>query len=337
GANRGLSVALSDIIPNFAGQEFITGTGPGTQALVRVWDQSGNLLTSFKPFGQFSGGVFVATGDINNDGQNELIVSTGAGTTGRVKVFQYSGGGLQTLGRFDPFGPNYSGGVDIAVGDVTGDRASEIVVGQQSQGSQVKVFAITSSPSGGGSMFVPIRTFNPYGKNFTGGVSLAAANIDARRDTSGNPYEFNYAEIITGKASQEPRIKIFDAQLPTVTLRASYMAFDSSFGSGSAGVNVAAGSTDGRRGAEIYVASKSFSRIRIFDGESGIQLGEVFPFIGTSRMTNMAIGSTDDDFLDIYNVANLVVVRADGPYGQAPLVYPGQLNSPAGLNGSFFA
>jgi len=117
GPTRGLSIARGDVMPTVSGIEYITGTGPGRAALVRVWNaNSGNLLFALRPFGSFSGGVYVATGDVNNDGQMELIVSTAAGTTGEVQVYEFIGGGPRLLGDFMPFGPNYSGGVQITAG-----------------------------------------------------------------------------------------------------------------------------------------------------------------------------------------------------------------------------
>jgi hypothetical protein len=183
--------------------------------------------------------------------------------------------------------------------------------------------------------FVEIRTFFPFGTSYFGGVSVAAANVDTFNIPLADPSD--YADVIVGKASQEPRIAIFDVQQPTVTLRGTYLAFDTALPANRRGVNVAAGSTDGQRGAEIFVAIKGSSRVRVFSGATGLLLTEVFPFVANSRMTNLAVNQNDDDFFDIYGVADLIAVRADGPYQQVPLIYPGAVNSPAGLNGSRFA
>jgi hypothetical protein len=310
----------------------VTGTGPGVRALVRVWDLNGNLVSSFRPFGNFTGGVHLAIGNLDSDDDMELIVSTGAGTTGRVKVYEFGFGGFQARAAFVPFGPNYTGGVDIAAANVTGARSHEIIVGQQSQGSLVRVFADINAPSTP-PQFASIRSFSPFGTAFVGGVSVAAGNIDTNNIPLSDPSD--YAEVIVGKASLEPRIKAFDVQQPTPIQRGSFLAFDTSIPANRNGVNLAAGSTDGQRGAEIYVAIKGSSRIRFFT-PSGLMLGELFPFSTTgSRMTNLAINNSDDDFFDVYGPANLVVVRADGPNAQVPLVYPGATNSPAGNNGSF--
>ena len=81
-----------------------------------------------------------------------------------------------------------------------------------------------------------------------------------------------------------------------------------------------------------------FERGRIFDGNTSGLLGQVHPYPATySHTVNMVIADQDDDFLDIYSVSDLIVVAGDGPYAQRPLIYMGQSNSPAGLNGHRFA
>jgi len=332
GATTGLSIALGDVVPSSGANEYVTGTGPGRQALVRVWSGDGNvLLFSLNPFRQFSGGVNVAIGDINNDGLRELIVSTAAGTTGQVKVYNFNNGGIQRVAAFTPFGPNYSGGVDLAVGDVTGSRQQEIIVGMQSGGSSVKAFSYdaTNNPT-----FFQVRGFQAFGPSYTGGVAVASANTDITANSMGNPYNFNYSEVIVGKASAAPLIRIFDIQNPTPVLRTSYFAFDQTIASNRMGVNVAAGNTDGVRGAEIYVALKGGSTIKYFSGQTGVNLGQVRVFPNNfSKMVNMTIAQVDDDFLGTFSPADLSVVAADGKYEQVPFVYPGAAGSPAGNNG----
>jgi hypothetical protein len=151
----------------------------------------------------------------------------------------------------------------------------------------------------------------------------------------GDPYDYNYAEIVVGKASQEPRVSFFDAQQPTVVSRGTFLTFPTGSGQG---VNVVAGSTDAQRGAEIYVNLKGTARIRIFRGVA--LLGEINPtslfkpqaLPGTVHSVNMAIGRGDDDFFDIYNPSDLSVVWGDGPFNQVPVVYTGAFNKPAGFN-----
>jgi hypothetical protein len=168
GPTQGMSIAVGNVIPGVTSFEYVTGTGPGEQALVRVWDSQGNLKYSFNPFGSYSGGVYVALGDVNLDGKKEIICSTAGGTTGQVKIYEFANNQLQELGEFVPFGPAYVGGVQIAAGNVTGDRADEIICGLMQNGSTVKVFA--ADPASDAGSFFEIRKIRGFEVAYKGGV-----------------------------------------------------------------------------------------------------------------------------------------------------------------------
>src|SRR6478672_5484121 len=65
GATRGLSIAFADVMPGDFQNEYITGSGPNHKALVRIFNQQGDVERArFNPFPGFRGGVYVATGDV---------------------------------------------------------------------------------------------------------------------------------------------------------------------------------------------------------------------------------------------------------------------------------
>jgi len=349
GVNSGMSLAVGDIIPGDSKPEFITGTGPGRTDLVRIFDQSGNLKYQIQPFGNVSTGVYVAVGNVNGDDQLELICSTAPGTTGRVRVYEFTGLTLQPLADFTPFGPAYNGGVQIATGNVVNDRTQEIIVGMQSGGSVVKVFE--DQPTTGGATFFQIRRFEAFGPAYTGGVSVTSANLDAILNTPPTPNwpDAPYAEVIVGKSAQAPVIRIYDINQATATLRAKYFAFDPNVQANNVGVSVVAGSTDGNHGAEIYAVLRNTTTVRVFNGTTGVPIGDFnVPYpISFTRNLNLTILNADDDFIFSHQglppppvntvppfATNLYVVGSEGPYEQVPIVFPGVLFTPAGFNGS---
>lgn len=336
GATQGLSVAVGDVIPgtNFGPYQYVMGSGPGVKALVRVFDDQGAVKYQFNPFGEFKGGVFVAVGDVTGDGQKDIVVSTAAGTTGKVRVYSFVGNQLRMLSLLTPYGPNYVGGVQVTTGDVTGDATKEIIVGQQTNGSVVKVFGV--DPASGGTTYFQLRRFQAFEAGYKGGISIASANIDATENDPLDPYNYDYAEIMVGKAKDEPLLKIFDAQAPTVVTRAQYLTFDPDISKSTAGISVVAGDTDGNRGAEIYCSQLETTTVRVFDGETGIPRGDFeinYP-IGFGRRVNLAINDLADDIGGTFEVADAFSVAGAGPQIQVPVVFPGAANSPAGFNGS---
>ncbi len=133
GFTGGVRVAVADF--NRDGTpDVAVGTGPGSAPLVRVIDGiTGLELVSFQPFeASFTGGVFLAAGDLNGDGAPELIVSPDQGGGPRVRVFD--GGSIvlrAPVAMADFFGiddPNFRGGARVAAADVNGDLASDLVV-----------------------------------------------------------------------------------------------------------------------------------------------------------------------------------------------------------------
>ena len=105
--------------------------------VVSVYDAgTGQLTDRFQAFDlHYTGGVSIATGDVNGDGFTDVVCAT-RGPRGRVAVI--SGGDGAVLSLFRPYGGHPAAGIRIALGDLDGDGALEIVVARDS--SPVRVF-----------------------------------------------------------------------------------------------------------------------------------------------------------------------------------------------------
>lgn len=121
----GVNVAVGDVNADGKG-EIITGAGPGGGPHVRIFDRNGKLVNDgFFPYNaSFRGGVNVAAGDIDGDGDAEII--TGAGSSGgpHVKVFNGQG---RLVTEFFAFSAKSTAGVYVAAMDTDADRRAEIV------------------------------------------------------------------------------------------------------------------------------------------------------------------------------------------------------------------
>ena len=198
----GVRVAAGDLTGDGI-DEIIVASGPSIAGEVRVYSQSGDLLTSFLPYGStYVGGVQIAVGDIDGDGLLDIITVPSAGRA-EVKVFRnVLVVGAPTFDAANPyrdflaFPASFIGGAVVAVADMgstplvngpfgnTLDQKAEIVIGS-SAGMQatVKVFDVsgmaTSTPN---TVPAHVRSFTPFTTStriYKGGVSLSVARINA--------------------------------------------------------------------------------------------------------------------------------------------------------------
>jgi hypothetical protein len=124
----GVRVAMGDF--NSDGiQDTVVGTGPGIATEVRIIDGRTNLqLWTTLPFeSTFTGGVYVAAGDMNGDGIPDIAISPDEGGGPRVRLFD--GKTFEQINDF--FGiddPNFRGGARAALGDLNGDGWDDLLV-----------------------------------------------------------------------------------------------------------------------------------------------------------------------------------------------------------------
>jgi hypothetical protein len=254
----GVRVAVGDVTGDGV-PDIVTAPGPGGGPDIRVFDsRTGALEREFYAYSPlFTGGVFVAVGDVNGDGIGDIVTGADAGGTPEVKVF--SGATGAQLVDFLPFPATFTGGVRVAVGDVNGDGRADIITAAGPGGTPlVEVFSGVD-----GSL---IRSFYAFVPNFTGGVYIAAG------DTNGD----GTADIITGAgAGGTPFVQVFSGG--TGVVLQSFMAFDVHF---TGGVRVAAVDANGDGRADIVTAAGPGGEpdVIVRDGLSQAVLDSFFAF-----------------------------------------------------------
>jgi hypothetical protein len=84
--------------------------------------------------------VRVACNDLQGDGRYDIVAGMGPGKKPRVKVF--TGLDAQVIADFLAYGKNFTGGVYVATGNVTGTAFADLIVGRGAGGDPlVKVFS----------------------------------------------------------------------------------------------------------------------------------------------------------------------------------------------------
>ncbi len=198
----------------------VVAPGPGGGPHVRVMDVMGNVTTEFMAYDpSFTGGVNVAISQLQPGGLTAgyIVTAPGPGGGPHVKLFSPVG---SLANQFLAYDPSFRGGVSLAVGDFEGlnNGSIDIATGAGAGGAaHVRLWHSLGHPADTG----PFAEFLAYDPRFTGGVSVAASDLD------GN----GAVEVITGAGpGGGPHVEAFRAADQARLL--SFYAFDPAFTGG---------------------------------------------------------------------------------------------------------
>jgi sugar lactone lactonase YvrE len=221
----GVRVALGDIY-NTGIPDIITVPGPTGGPDVRIFDgTSGQRVFEFMAFDpHFTGGLFVTVADFNGDGYADIAIGADAGGGPQVKIFSGKGiasGSVQVLASFYAYSPYFNGGVRLASGDVNGDGTPDLIAAPgPGGGPDIRVFDRAHLNQANPHSDI-IREFMAYSPYFTGGVYLAAGDVNGDGKT----------DIITGAgAGGGPQVSVFSGL--DDSLLESFMAYSPYFNGG---------------------------------------------------------------------------------------------------------
>jgi uncharacterized protein GlcG (DUF336 family) len=319
---------------------FAVGAQPGAAPDVTLIDPATSAIVGrVRAFEDtFTGGVRAAVGDLNGDGNPDLVVGPGPGGGPRVVVIDGATG--TPAFSFMAYDSSFTGGVNVAVGDIDGDGKPEIVTGAGNGGGPlVRTFDVTTDPTTGHLTGATPRAggdFFGYEESFRGGVFVATGDINGD----------GADEIILGTGvGGGPRVRAVRGT-PDHTELLNTFAYEDSARNG---VFVAAGDVDGDGKAEIITGSGvgSGPRVRVlradgsevasffaFDpsGRGGVDVGTTDPTVGVPARIVALSNATGDTVVRLFDATGTQLGEVTVPFEPVvtPLVDPSQQTITAG-------
>ncbi len=207
---NGLTVTACDLEGDGT-TEIVTGTMFGGGPHVRIFDAFGIPLYDggfFAYSEAFRGGVNVACGDVDGDGNDDIV--TGAGLTGgpHIKVFSPNGAMKYEIFSGSAFEDT---GASVATGDLNGDGTEEIISGRMGKGDPTVVaFDFRNDHL---SFMIALQGFD----NYENGIAVSSGDVDGdNRDEIGvstNKHEHGLIKFYELTGATATIVKPFDDQL----------------------------------------------------------------------------------------------------------------------------
>ena len=196
----GVRVAVGDTNCD-AIPDIIVAAGPGGAPEVRVFNGVTGLpvegtLGSFLAYDSGSrAGVWVAAGDINQDGLTDIVTGPDNGG-GPPLVRVYSGHTGALHAEFNAYEGSFQGGVRVAVGDVSGDGVPDIITAPGA--GRVPIVNVFDGTDLTGAA---IESFLAFDESYRHGLYLAVGDVsgDGRADI-----------VASGGLGDERLVRVFD-------------------------------------------------------------------------------------------------------------------------------
>jgi hypothetical protein len=264
--------------------DLVVGAGPGGPPVVQEFDGvSGRELVrgfAFEP--TFTGGVFVAAGDLDGDGRAEIIATPDQGGGPNVVIFSpdttaTTVGTLGTPKAFFALGnPAFRGGARPAVGDVNGDGTPDLAVGAGFLGGPVveihdgKALAAGDFTTLIGGGFFAFD--GPDAETLRNGVFVAVGDINGD----------GFGDLVAGGGpGGGPRVLVLDGKMLSAgNYAAAYANPVANFFFGNpadrGGVRVAVHDLDGDERADLIVGSGEGlpPAVRVYHGKDFVSTAE---------------------------------------------------------------
>ncbi len=243
----------------------------GNGNFIRFFDMKGNRSRNgfFIYEEGYSSGAKIYYGDLDGDGAEEKIVASGQ----KLQIFNSLG---QLWFEGIPFGGNYKGELNIAVGRLAGNNTNSIIV-SQSKGGQAVLYNYHGA--------IVKENIFPLGKTFKAGLSVAIA-------ADNTPAANKNGQVVVGVGNgRRPEIIIYNNNFSKINKR-----FFVDTKTLRTGLSVAVGDLNGDKKKEIIAAFDlgSGKQVKIYD-LAGKLLSQ-FKVSNSFTAGSVSVGAADVDF-----------------------------------------
>jgi hypothetical protein len=308
------TILESDAPPVVSPAIFAVGAGPGGLPLVDVYDAAtGAFKYQFQAFETgFTGGTRVAVAHAA-DGHDYIAVAAGPGGF-LVRTFRAGPNGVTDVAQIEPFGL-FTGGINVALGDLNGDGVPDVVCGADAevpitfspQSLPTPVIGVPYSQTvtaggggGAGGLTLSVNFLAPLPPGLSAAVHGNALTISG---TPTGPGTFNFTLNADDGAAVngEPVVNVWSLD-GTTRLSPDIFAFEHGF---HGGVRVAVGDVDGDGKLEIIAAAGpgGLPFVQIIDGQT-FRLLRRFEVFGTGFQGGVTVAA---GVLDASGVARILV------------------------------
>jgi hypothetical protein len=257
----GIEMVAADVDGDGDEELAVTALGKRISTL-KVYDLNDGelqLMDSIRPYDEsYTGGMHIAAGDMNNDGDDEIVVGA-LSQKNAIKVYRWkeSAGVLDHWFGKRPYAHTNAGnGFSLAMGDVNFDGNDDMVVGSYTGNSVVRVFTYAV----GKGKLKRISTRRLFETSYIGGVDVYTSNVNSTDEEEvlvvGHVGTDHASTLRTYNASQE---------------RLTSLGRVAPFGAGyDDGLHLAFVDVDGDFNMEV-ATSREFGedKIRVYDKRSG--------------------------------------------------------------------
>jgi hypothetical protein len=271
-SRTGVSVDSADVDDD-GKDEIVAVQEQGGHAWVKIYryNNEKTVVSEWNAFGNIESGARVVAGDITADRKAEIIVGAGKGGGPQVKIFDKDGN-LQT--QFFTFEEGYTGGIDVALGDIDADTVADTIAVSKLEGnSAIRLFSTSGELQ---------KEFNAFDNIPIG------AHVDMT-DTNG---DFIDDIVVSAAYGGGPQVRVFDN---LGNLRAgNFFAYDSRF---RGGVDIAGGFFE-QNGS--IVGAGDIAGCSYDEDEQTASLIDAIPGVVITTGDNVYNSGTDSEFANCY-------------------------------------